>query len=557
MLPCSAARRILTRFIVRLPNSTAGNSIRQDAPAVNTIGNAFHPSRQAISHIYATRNMDMTDLPSNYSLFSTFLLLADLFIRISLSIRVIMRKRPYGITLAWLVVILLIPLFGGFTYLLFGENRIPERRTERAKASYHFYQQWLKTLRRRAPVSWSNPNAQFIPLHRQAEVVSGLPAMDGNRLTLIANPQAIIDAIIAAIDNAKSSCHLQFYIWQHGGKINDVAAALIRAAGRGVSCRLLLDSIGSRTFLKSDMVNTLRDAGILIREAMPANLIKLLFSRIDIRNHKKIVIIDGEIAFTGSQNMVDPAIFKVEAGVGTWVDTMVKVEGPVVESLAGTFLSDWFLESDKAQAQPIQQQEDFSSIQEIGEIKPVSPIGESAVQLVPSGPGFVPANIHSLLLTTIYAARKELILTTPYFIPDEPLLDGLKAAAQRGVTVKIIMPEKNDSRLVHYASRAHFDDLLRSGVELYLFRHGLLHAKTITVDRNFALFGSVNLDMRSFWLNFEATLFIYCRNFTAQLLALQLEYLQLSIPVDAKRFALRSKFEKFKENITLLVSPLL
>lgn len=501
--------------------------------------------------------MDLTASPGNYSLFSNLLLLADLFIRIGLSFRVIMRKRPYGMTLAWLIVILLIPFFGACTYLLFGENRLPERRTERAKVSYRFYQQWLKALHRRAPVYWSNPEAQFIPLHRQAETLSGLPAMGGNRLTLITTPEAIFNGIIEAIDNAKSSCYLQFYIWQPGGTIEAVAESLIKATRRGVDCRILVDAIGSRKFARSSMARSLRGAGVQIREAMPANLIKLFFSRIDIRNHKKIAVIDGETAFTGSQNMVDPACFKVDAGVGRWVDTMVKIEGPVVESLAGSFLSDWFLESDAAQESPVPIPEDLSSIRQLGEIKALDPIGSSAVQLVPSGPGFIPANIHSLLLTTIYTARQELILTTPYFIPDESLLDGLKAAAQRGVSVKVIIPEKNDSKLVHYASRAHFDELLNAGVQLFLFRGGLLHAKTISVDRNFALIGSVNLDMRSFWLNFEATLFIYCQNFTAELFMLQQDYLQASTIVEAKTFGRRSSFERFKENMALLVSPLL
>jgi len=493
----------------------------------------------------------------NYSLFSTVLLLADLVIRIGLSFRVIMRKRPYGVSLAWLVVILLIPFLGGFFYLLFGENRIPERRTERARVSYKYYQRWLKTLRQRAPVSWTGLNPECAPLHRQAETLVGLPAMAGNKLTLITNPEEITRSIIVEIEGAVSTCHLQFYIWQEGGLIDRVIDVLIAAAARGVTCRLLLDAIGSRDFLGSTTAARMQEAGIKVRESLPAGLIKALFSRIDIRNHRKIVVIDGKIAFTGSQNMVDPEVFKKDAGVGNWIDVMVKAEGPVVESLAGTFISDWYLDSEEDEYQSESLQKDIETVRQKGDIHPLPSAGQCPVQLVPSGPGFAPETIHSLLLTTIYAARKELIMTTPYFIPDEPLLIALKAAAQRGVQVTIIVPQRNDSRLVHYASQARFEELAESGVRIQLFHGGLLHSKTITVDRNFALFGSVNLDMRSFWLNFEATLFIYCEDFTNRLLAVQKSYLDQSLALDLTTFCRRGNLTKFKENACLLVSPLL
>jgi cardiolipin synthase len=501
--------------------------------------------------------MDMQDLHWSYTFLSSTLLLTDLVIRIGLSLRVIMRKRPYGVSLAWLVVVLMVPFLGGFFYLLFGENRIPEKRAERARVSYHHYQHWLTTLRQRAPVAWHELNPECAPLHRQAVTLVGLPAMAGNKLTLIATPEEIIGSIIAEIQKAESTCHLQFYIWQEGGRVDEVIESLVEAAARGVTCRLLLDAIGSRDFLLSAAAARMRAAGIKVQESLPAGLIKALFSRIDIRNHRKIVVIDGRIAFTGSQNMVDPEVFKKDAGVGNWIDVMVKVEGPVVESLAGTFISDWYLDSDIRQYRSESLQKDIETVRQLGDIHPRPVAGNCAVQLVPSGPGFVPETIHSLLLTTIYAARKELVLTTPYLIPDEPLLAALKAAAQRGVQVTIIVPKNNDSRLVHFASRARYEELAESGVKILLFHGGLLHSKTITVDREYALFGSVNLDMRSFWLNFEATLFIYCRNFTRELLAIQQGYIEQSDELDLAAFVRRGNFEKFKENTCLLVSPLI
>lgn len=493
----------------------------------------------------------------SYQLFSTIFLLADLALRIVLSLRVIMRKKPYPITLGWLVVILLVPLAGGFCYLLFGENRISDKRAARVQISYAHYQHWLQTLRDRAPVDWQEINPECRPLHQQAASLVGIPALAGNSIELIVEPESIFRRIIMDIDKAVSTCHLQFYIWQPGGLVDEITRALILAAGRGVSCRVLVDAIGSRDFLRGKAVREMRGAGIRVQESLPAGIFTALFARIDIRNHRKLVIIDGTIAYTGSQNMVDPESFNQEAGVGEWIDLMVRIQGPVVESLAGTFINDWFLDADIRHFRPRSIREDVDAVRRIADIRPSPRAGSAAVQLVPSGPGLSQDAIHSLLLTTIYAARRELVLTTPYFIPDEPLLAALMAAAQRGVDVRIIIPARNDSLLVTYASRARFEELVGAGVTLLLFTGGLLHSKTITVDRDYALLGSVNLDMRSFWLNFEATLFIYNKEFACRLRDLQQTYEENSLRIDITELSGRSWFERFKENLALLIGPLL
>ncbi|MBE0583098.1 MAG: cardiolipin synthase [Desulfofustis sp.] len=491
------------------------------------------------------------------SIIPTLILLADLTIRIGLSFRVIMRKRPHGITFAWLIIILLIPLIGALLYLLVGENRISDKRIARTRANQDHYQHWLNSLRERAPINWQEMAETCLPLHRQAETLIGIPAMTGNSLQLFEATDQTFESIISDIAQARSTCHLQFYIWQQGGKVTAVEEALLEATRRGVICRVLVDSIGSRDFLKGPRCRQLREAGIRIRESLPAGLIKALFARIDIRNHRKIVVIDGEIAYSGSTNMVDPRYFKQDSGVGQWVDIMVRITGPVVESLAGTFISDWFLEASGQQLDITDLTAGKPASSNRTDVHRVKPTGNTAIQLVPSGPGLVPEAIHSLLLTTIYSARHELVLTTPYFVPDEPLLTALKSAAQRGVTVIIILPQRNDSRLVHYASHAHFQELTESGVQISLFHGGLLHAKTITVDRQFALFGSVNLDMRSFWLNFETTLFIYDRDFSMTIRRIQERYEQLSTKIDRTELAQRPVIKRFKENVALLIGPLL
>jgi cardiolipin synthase len=489
---------------------------------------------------------------------STILIpLADFLIRFVLSIRVIMRKRQYGVTLAWLVVILLLPFIGAMIYLFFGENRIGETRAQRANASLGHYRKWLESLPAIAPVNWSKLHPELKPIHHQADNLIGIPAMDGNHLELIEEPEQIMRSIIKDIDAAQSTCHLQFYIWYEGGTADEVAAAVIRAVKRGVTCRILVDSIGSKEFLKGRKIQELRAAGVKIREELPAGFIKALFVRVDIRNHRKIVVIDGKTAYTGSQNMVDPLFFKQDSGVGQWVDIMVRIQGPVVEALAGTFISDWFLETDNEKIRSRSLNQDIQHVREIADITHQPVRGNVPVQLVPSGPGFSPDAIHSLLLTTIYASRKNITLTTPYFVPDESILTALQSAAQRGVDVRIIVPEKIDSRLAQYASWARYENMIKNGVSIKLFRGGLLHSKTITVDDEFALFGSANLDMRSFWLNFEATLFIYNQTFTRELRSVQTSYEKKSQTLTLEDFAGRSVLEKFFENAALIIGPLL
>jgi cardiolipin synthase A/B len=478
---------------------------------------------------------------------TSWLFLADLAIRLGFSLRVIMRKRAPSVSFAWLVVILLFPFAGAITYLLFGENRLGERRANRLLKDRPIIREWSNALRDKAAIDWSTINLECLPLDRQIMATTGIPTMPGNGLELIDTADHFFSLLIDDIHRAQSSCYLEFYVLNVGGRIDELIETLITARKRGVVCRLLLDSIGSKRFLRSQDATRLRKGGVEVVEALPAGLIRALFVRIDLRNHRKIAVIDGEIAYTGSQNLVDPRFFKQENAVGEWVDAMVRITGPAVELLTAAFMFDWLLE----------RRQSLTSYKGTTDIHPVEPVGNALVQLAPSGPGYGEDTIHDLLLTTIYAARRELILTTPYFVPDNAILAALKSAAQRGVEVTIILPEKNDSRLVHYASRARFDALSKAGVRIMAFAGGLLHTKTISVDNDFCLFGSVNLDMRSFWLNFEMTLVIYNKGFTCRVRELQQGYLRQAVEHDAQTFLNRSYRQQFLENIALLLGPLL
>ncbi len=234
--------------------------------------------------------------------------------------------------------------------------------------------------------------------------------------------------------------------------------------------------------------------------------------------------------------------------MGQWVDAMARIEGPAVLTLNAVFMWDWEVETGhdlKALPDPAKMAIDANQ----------GPA--TCVQVVPSGPGSTGDSVHQLLLMSIYAARKELSLTTPYFVPDEAITSALLSAARRGVAVTLILPEKNDSRLVHYTCRSHFDELLEAGVLIFGFKGGLLHTKSAVVDGEISLFGTVNLDVRSFWLDFEVTLCVYDPQFAERLLALQQKYIENSAAVDPAAWRRRTATERFSENLARLCSPLL
>jgi cardiolipin synthase A/B len=483
----------------------------------------------------------------NLTLTTSLISVAHWVIVIALSIRVIMRRLPVGVSLAWLAVIFSIPFVGAVMYLLIGENRLGRKYVKRAAAIHGVYSKWQEDLRARIPHLPRPEDSKAASLQYHAKTLVGFPPMQGNRLRLMDDFKTVFASIIADLDQAERTCHLEFYIWHMGGMADQVAEALIRAVNRGVVCRVLVDAMGSKQFLKGRIARQLRDAGVHVAASLPVGPLQLLTTRADLRNHRKIIVIDGEIAYAGSQNLVDPRFFKQDEGVGEWIDAMVRMEGPGVEALAGIFIEGWDLDTGEGL-------EDLETTSDVG---PVSSRGPSTVQVVPSGPGFRPDAIRQLLLSAIYSARRELVITTPYFVPDDTVHTALISAAHRGVEVTIVVPSRLDSRLAYYASRSLYDDLLSAGVRMIGFKGGLLHTKSITVDREFSVFGSVNLDMRSLWLDFEISLFVYDAEFTERVHAMQAGYMADGEVVELTEWRKRPAIQRFVENASHLVGPLL
>ncbi|HED54682.1 MAG TPA: cardiolipin synthase, partial [Phycisphaerales bacterium] len=465
-----------------------------------------------------------------------------------LAVRIILKRRPTGVSLAWLSLVTAVPFVGAGIYLMVGELWLPRHRIERFEQLIEPYNAIAEQLEQVAGVDESALDPIAKALNDSAHGIIAMPATRGSTVTLFRTAKDCFDAMRADIDNAKESCHLLFYIWEPGGQTDTIAQALIEASERGVSCKILVDGVGSKHFLRSKEAQNLRTAGVQIVEALPVGRLRFHLKRIDIRNHRKILVVDGRIGYTGSLNMIDPARFKQHANVGQWIDVMARVEGPGAYALDLTFISDWAIETGTVPEDAAESLLEFDRI-------PMP--GKTPLQVVPSGPGPSPQMIHEMLLLMVYRAGESLVITTPYFIPSEAMLHALVAASKRGVDVQLVVPERVDSTLVRHASRSYYEDLLDAGVKIWLYRGGLLHAKTVTVDGTVSLIGTVNMDKRSFWINFEVSLFVYDIDVTREVRQLQDSYIEDAERVDPVRWANRGLGDKLMQNTLQLFAPIL
>ncbi len=457
---------------------------------------------------------------------------------------IILRRRFNPSTaLAWLSVIFFIPLLGLVVYLFIGENRLARRRMRLHKRFVsslgdHPHEKDLheQIVKPPADPTWT-------PIILQAQRLTGMPIFGGNHVELLADSVEMIDRLIADIDSAQHHVHLLFYIFHNDATGHHVADALTRAAARGVTCRVLADAAGSRHFFaRKGLARQLRDAGVEAHRMLPAAPLRRKLARLDLRNHRKLAIIDGHAAFTGSQNIVDPDYGHRKAG--HWIDLTGRFMGPIVGQLQTVFLDDWEFET-------------RSKIDSPHLFPPVEARGQIAAQAVPTGPTQESVSLLRVIVAAINTARERVVITSPYLVPDEPTLLALSMAADRGVRVELVVPRYSDHPLVSAAGRAYFDRLLSSGVHLYQHDGGMLHAKTMTVDNVLALLGSSNLDIRSFYLNFELNVLLYGPEVTRQLRQAQMQYIAEASCVDRYLWRQRPAARQILDDAAALLSPLL
>ncbi len=464
---------------------------------------------------------------------------------VAVLMRAILRpNREPASRLAWVIVIIVVPIVGLVAYLLLGEARISNSRRQKGReidASLPRPAADATAARTLSESAYSSP-------FDLARSIDGLGPTGGNSARLAIDSNAAIDAMVDDIDAASSTIHLCAYIWladDNGCKIKD---ALIRAAGRGVAVRALADAFGSRQFMRSTHWRELAGNGVEVRVALPVGnpLWTWIRGRVDLRNHRKLLIVDNHISWCGSQNVADPE-FRIKPHYAPWVDLMTRWEGPVARHCQYLFVSDWMGEGGG----------DISALLTEPLPQPAPGSGTIIAQVLGTGPTIQFDAMPSCFAEMIHSARHELVVTTPYFVPDEQVLYALTSAARRGVDTTLVLPQRNDSRIVAATSRSYYGDLIDAGVKLFEYRCGLLHAKTMLVDRTVGLIGSANLDRRSFELNFENNILFADPAFAALIRARQEEFIADSELVTAtviERFGLAARLW---QNSVAMVSPIL
>ncbi len=463
-----------------------------------------------------------------------------------LTLRVLYRDELTGSArLAWFIAFTTLPGVGLVIYLLFGEVHISSKLVERHRLT-------IEQGQHLAPEIFGDPD---IPLdevaiqHRDTfqyvHSINGFAPMRGNRIELLKDSADFKQRLLADIDAAEGEISILYYIWLADQTGTEVTQALIRAATRGVKCRVMVDQLGSRKFIRSNLWSDMKAAGVECRISMPFERLSRIriINRFDLRNHRKITVIDGRIAYCGSQNCADPE-FHHKAKYAPWVDIMTRVTGPTVNQMQAIFVADWVAAEGKATIG------DFAfagTPEENGVLAQVRGTGPLKRQF--SATQSVGAAIHS--------ARRDLMITTPYFVPDLSVLYALCKAAYSGVEVTLNLPARNDSRIVSAASRSHYLVLLDAGVRIFEYQPGLLHAKIMTIDGVFSIIGSSNLDLRSFDLNYENDLLIYSAETTEEIRMRQQEYLSASVEIKRDTVAAWSAPRRMYYNVIATMGPIL
>jgi cardiolipin synthase len=469
----------------------------------------------------------------------------DLAIRIAAIIIVPRNRRPTA-AMAWLLAIYFIPIVGVFLFLLIGNPRLPRKRRRKQENINEYIRDTsasldFGTLRPHAP-DWFT---SLVTLNRN---LGAMPLAGDNGAHIIGGYQESLGAMAEAIRGAERYVHVEFYIFQSDESTDDFFRALEEASARGVAVRVLLDHWANRgkPFYKKTL-KRLDDMGAQWHLMLPVQPFKGKYQRPDLRNHRKLLVVDGRVAFTGSQNVTD-STYNLKKNIKRglhWVDLMVRIQGPVVASVNAVFLSDWYSETDEVLTDEI----DLFDV--------TSGPGDLDCQIVPSGPGFEFQNNLKLFAGLLYAAQRKIIVVSPYFVPDEALLLAITTACQRGIHVELFVSEEGDQALVYHAQRSYYEALLRAGVKIWMYqRPFILHSKSMTIDDEVAIVGSSNMDMRSFGLNMEISMLVRGEEFVREMRAIEDGYRSLSRELTLEEWEKQPLRSTVLDNLARLTSAL-
>jgi len=491
-----------------------------------------------------------------------------------LSFFVLLEHRHPTSTLAWILALIFVPFFGVLAYYLFGRMRYSRHRRKRVRRLGEMGSQmetlahpmvglggvelpWWEAdtaellqmeesgLRGVLGVSGRLPqDPRFGSLMALAQRVSDAQISQDNKITLLQDGQATFSAMEQSLLGAKAHIHVCYYIIRPDETGRWLRDLLVKKAKEGVEVRVLYDAIGSYA-LGEDFWASLRAVGAKVSAFSPIRFqARMGGSNMNFRNHRKIVVVDGVVGFTGGLNIGDE--YKGSWGGDThWRDTHLMLQGPAVRDLQLVFGEDWYYTTQEGLAD-----ERYFPAK-------IASVGDAQVQIIPSGPDEPWDSLHLIFFVAIANAQERVWITTPYFVPNEGILTALKTSALRGVDVRLLLPEHSDEKLVWFAGRSYYRDLLRAGVRIYEYKKGVLHAKSMCIDGVFGTVGSANMDIRSFQLNFELNALMYSTDLAQQMEATFLEDLQDAQEVELIEFLQRPLSQRLMEAGARLLSPLL
>jgi cardiolipin synthase len=487
------------------------------------------------------------------TLTTVFALLASLWVVAGVALRVaalgiIPARRKPSTGMAWLLLVLLAPAFGLVAFAFFGSARLGRKREvalRRINATI---------AERTAPLH--APARPEVPAYVASAValnhrLASLPLSHDNTVTLLEDYAGSVAAMTAEVKRAERYVLVEFYITALDDVTRPLLDALADAVRRGVRVRLLLDHLGSRGIPGwPDLRRALDASGVDWRPMLPIDPLRGKFRRPDLRNHRKLLVVDGLVGFTGSQNLTEPGYNKPKNHrLGReWVELMVRLRGPVVASLEAVFASDWALETG-----------------EVIEVEPSPPAGEpeagevagASCQVVPSGPGYAVENNLLLFTTLVYGATRRLSLTSPYFVQDESLLYAVTTAARRGVEVELFVSELSDQFMVGHAQNSYYEALLEAGVRIHRYpAPSILHAKHFSVDDDVVVIGSSNMDLRSFALNYEVSLMMTGSDVVAAVRCVEDRYREVSTELTLEEWSRRGVGARYVDTVMRLTAAL-
>lgn len=484
--------------------------------------------------------MDQIEVHTITWIITAIIYAIDFVVRVWLLFYIPKNRKPTA-AMAWLLLIFIIPLFGTILFFVLGSTKLSKRRREAQAHINKMLGRYTTNLRK------ANLVAHVTPPHdiqaKLAEALGSLAPTHGNSIAIKSGYDEIIHEIITKVNKAKHYVYVEFYILALDSATEPFFQALEDAVKRGVTVRVLFDAWGSKKFPHyKKMMKHLTAIGVEWHKILPVTFKPSRYNRIDLRNHRKIVVIDNTDAYTGSFNMIEKTYHRKDDI--SYIELVAHLQGPSVNELAAVFASDWYSETGVF-------------LRHFMENSVTTTKGKSIVQVVPSGSNYVYENNLKLFNSLIQSSRKSVIITNPYLVPDESLLGALISAAQRGVKVSILNSEAMDQWMVGHAQRSYYQELLEAGVEIYLYRKPqLVHEKFMAIDEEVGVVGSSNLDIRSFELNLECVVVAYHPATARQLTKHHNDLLEKSYKINLTMWKKRSIWSSFLDSIARLTSAL-